>query len=279
MPKTIANYPEDEAFARFVAHANRQPMLEPAEEIALGEAVGLEKDDKLRPARDRLVNSHLRLVVKVARKFIGSGLPLQDLVQEGTLGLIAAAERFEPSKGRFATYAWWWIRESIRAYSVDNRRTIRIPTSRARQISALNATINSLSTEGKSPGLGEIAEKMGKSVKEIQDLLLFSREPISLNAFVGEGSAEVGDFIADENAIDAEEQLIQQDRVKNLLTLLEDLDDRERQVLILRFGLDGDGERTLEEIGSVFSVSKERIRQIEAKALGRLRDRGANRLA
>ncbi|MBK9141719.1 MAG: RNA polymerase sigma factor RpoD/SigA [Candidatus Melainabacteria bacterium] len=271
MSKEYKVAPQDEAFARYLGQIRQESMLTPEEERALGQAV-VNGGPGARRARDRLVSSHLRLVIKIARKFGGTGLPFEDLVQEGNVGLINAAERFDPGKGRFATYAWWWIRQAIRQYAIDNGRTIRIPTTRVREIQKLNATIKELSASGGTPTAEQVAASMGVDLETVHDLLLFSREPVSLNTNIGDGDTELGELVADVNAVDPEEAAIRANLVEVLRGVVETLPEREKHVLTLRFGLDGEGERTLEEVSHVYGVSRERIRQIEAKALGRIRD-------
>jgi len=268
--------PQDEAFARYLGHVRQESMLTPEEEQALGQAV-VNGGPGARRARDKLVSSHLRLVIKIAKKFGGTGLPFEDLVQEGNVGLIDAAERFDPGKGRFATYAWWWIRQAIRQYAIDNGRTIRIPTTRFREIQKLNATIKELSASGETPTADQVAVAMGVDLETVHDLLLFSREPVSLNTNIGDGDTELGELVADVNAVDPEEAVIQANLEEILRAGIDSLPEREKRVLTLRRGLNGEREHTLEEVGELYGLTRERIRQIEMRAIARIRDGSAGR--
>ena len=263
-------HPQDEALARYIQSTFKAPMLSREEEQALGEALS-RGGAEAKKARDRLVNTHLRMTVSMARKFLGYGLPLEDLIQEGSIGLIDAAERFEPGRGKFATYAWWYIRQAIRSYAIDNGRTIRVPVTQAKKITALNNKIKELTANfGRAPTDVEIASAMGIEIGDVHDLMLYSREPISLNMPIGDGESELAALIPDREAVNPEEALIRADEERHVREMVEKLPERERQVVTMRFGLDGEAERTLEEVSQVFDVSRERIRQIEVKALTRI---------
>jgi|AGTN01.2.fsa_nt_gi RNA polymerase sigma factor, sigma-70 family len=231
-------------------------------------------------ARDELINRHLRLALSCARKFSYTGVPYEDLVQEGNIGLIKAAGKFEVERGfRFVTYAAWWVRATVTEYIRDCGRTIRVPARKTELLIKMRRVLTELFKEGGKPSDIRVAEAMGISVEEVHDLMEWAHEPVSINVTIGEDSeTELGDLIADRNAVDPEAVLVEGDRNTYLAAALESLDEREREIVSARFGL-GDGEsQTLEELGNRFNVSRERIRQIEAKALDKLSKGGKARL-
>ena len=224
-------------------------------------------------SRSRLVLANSRLVVHLARRYVGRGVPLMDLIQEGNLGLMRAAEKFDYRRGyRFSTYATWWIRHGITRALADQARTIRMPVYLAAQVVRLSAMVGDLEQRlGRRPKADEIAARVGLSVARVRQLLGYAEAPLALNAKVGEeGDAELLDFIADPDAEPTEETAREMLR-RSIAQILGSLDPREAEILELRFGLYDGIERTLEEVGTLYGLTRERIRQIQANALRRLR--------
>lgn len=231
-------------------------------------------------ARDELINRHLRMALSCARKFAYTGVPYEDLVQEGNIGLIKAASKFEVERGfRFVTYAAWWVRATVTEYIRDCGRTIRVPAGKTELLIKMKKVLNELSKEGGKPSDIQVAEAMGISIEEVHDLMEWAHEPVSINITIGEdGDTELGDLLADRNAVDPEATLLEQDRNAHIESALACLNERERIIVSARFGL-GDGEsQTLEELGNRFNLTRERIRQIEAKALEKLAKGGKARI-
>ena len=254
----------------YLKEIGKVPLLSAEEEIEL--AKRMEKGDEA--AKKRLAEANLRLVVSIAKRYVGRGMLFLDLIQEGNLGLIKAVEKFDYRKGyKFSTYATWWIRQAITRAIADQARTIRIPVHMVETINKLIRVSRQLLQElGREPTPEEIAEEMDMPVDRVREILKISQEPVSLETPIGEEEdSHLGDFIQDDNvpvpADAAAFTLLKEQLVEVLGTLTE----REQKVLRLRFGLDDGRARTLEEVGKEFNVTRERIRQIEAKALRKLR--------
>ena len=254
----------------YLKEIGKVPLLSAEEEISLAQR--MEEGDQ--EAKKRLAEANLRLVVSIAKRYVGRGMLFLDLIQEGNLGLIKAVEKFDYRKGyKFSTYATWWIRQAITRAIADQARTIRIPVHMVETINKLIRVSRQLLQElGREPSPEEIAEEMNMPVERVREILKISQEPVSLETPIGEEEdSHLGDFIQDDNvpvpADAAAFTLLKEQLVEVLGTLTE----REQKVLRLRFGLDDGRARTLEEVGKEFNVTRERIRQIEAKALRKLR--------
>ncbi len=254
----------------YLKEIGKVPLLTAEEEIEL--AKRMENGDE--EAKKRLAEANLRLVVSIAKRYVGRGMLFLDLIQEGNLGLIKAVEKFDYTKGyKFSTYATWWIRQAITRAIADQARTIRIPVHMVETINKLIRVSRQLLQElGREPTPEEIAEEMNLPVDRVRDILKISQEPVSLETPIGEEEdSHLGDFIQDDNVPVPAEAAAFTLLKEQLVEVLETLTDREQKVLRLRFGLDDGRARTLEEVGKEFQVTRERIRQIEAKALRKLR--------
>ena len=246
------------------------PLLTVEEEVFLAQRI--EKGDE--QARQQLIEANLRLVVSIAKKYVGRGMSFLDLIQEGNMGLMKAVEKFDYKKGnKFSTYSTWWIRQAITRGIADTAKTIRVPVHMVETINKTLRTSRMLLQElGREPTNEEIAERMGMSVSKIDEILKTSRDPVSLDSPIGEEEdSQLGDFIKDESSLSPMDSASFSMLKEELDTAMDSLTDRERKVIRLRFGLDDGKTRTLEEVGREFDVTRERIRQIEAKALRKLR--------
>ncbi len=247
-------------------------LLTPEQEIELGKRM-MDGDES---AKQKLIESNLRLVVSIAKRFLGrTGMSFSDLIQEGNMGLIKAVERFDYRRGfHFSTYGTWWIRQAISRAMADQARTIRIPVHMVETINRLGRVTRTLWQKlGREPTDAEIAEAMGITEDKVGEIRKIALEPTSLETPTGEeGDSEFYDFVEDENAKSPSENVIQMMLKEQLLSVIETLTPREQKVIRLRYGLDDAHPRTLEEVGKEFNVTRERIRQIEAKALKKLRN-------
>jgi len=253
----------------YLKEIGRISLLTAQDEVYLAKRV--EKGDP--KSKERLINSNLRLVVSIAKKYVGRGLTLLDLIEEGNIGLMRAVEKFDWRKGyKFSTYATWWIRQAITRAIADQARTIRIPVHMVETINRFIRTSRKLMQElGREPTPEEVAKEMDIDPEKVREIIKVSQEPTSLEAPVGEEKdSTLGDFIPDEE-IRPEDQASVELLKSHLSEVLDTLNDREKKVLKLRFGLEDGRQRTLEEVGREFGVTRERIRQIEAKALRKLR--------
>ncbi|WP_031513356.1 RNA polymerase sigma factor RpoD [Desulfofalx alkaliphila] len=260
----------DDPVRMYLKEIGRVPLLTPEEEVAL--AKRMEEGDE--EAKRRLAEANLRLVVSIAKRYVGRGMLFLDLIQEGNLGLIKAVEKFDYRKGyKFSTYATWWIRQAITRAIADQARTIRIPVHMVETINKLIRVSRQLLQElGREPTPEEIAKEMDITEEKVREIMKIAQEPVSLETPIGEEEdSHLGDFIEDQDAKAPAEEASYTLLREQLDDVLHTLTDREQKVLRLRFGLDDGRARTLEEVGQKFGVTRERIRQIEAKTLRKLR--------
>ncbi len=264
------NIAVDDPVRMYLKEIGKVPLLTAEEEKEL--AKRMEEGDEY--AKQKLCEANLRLVVSIAKKYVGRGMLFLDLIQEGNLGLIKAVDKFDWTKGyKFSTYATWWIRQAITRSIADQARTIRIPVHMVETINKLiRVSRQLLQEEGREPTPDEIAAEMGISVEKVREILKIAQEPVSLETPIGEEEdSHLGDFIPDEDAPAPAEAAAFSMLKEQLVDVLGTLTEREQKVLKLRFGLEDGRARTLEEVGKKFDVTRERIRQIEAKALRKLR--------
>ena len=263
----------DDPVRMYLREIGRIKLLTADQEIDLARKI-IEGGNAGAIAKRKLVQANLRLVVSIAKKYVGRGMLFLDLIQEGNLGLIRAAEKFDHERGyKFSTYATWWIRQAITRAIADQARTIRIPVHMVETINKLKKVTRKLAQElSRKPTEDELAQEMNISIGKLREIIKVAQEPISFEAPIGkEEDSRLGDFIEDKDA-DAPAKTVAQELLReDLSEVLSGLSARERDVLRLRFGLDDGRQRTLEEVGQLFGVTRERIRQIEAKALRKLR--------
>lgn len=260
----------DDHVRMYLKEIGKVPLLSTDDEVELARLMS-EGDEA---AKKRLTEANLRLVVSIAKRYVGRGMLFLDLIQEGNLGLIKAVEKFDYSKGyKFSTYATWWIRQAITRAIADQARTIRIPVHMVETINKLIRVSRQLLQElGRDPQPEEIAKEMNMSVDKVREIMKIAQEPVSLETPIGEEEdSHLGDFIPDDDAPAPSELASFMLLKEQLMGVLDTLTSREEKVLRLRFGLDDGRPRTLEEVGKVFNVTRERIRQIEAKAVRKLR--------
>ena len=268
--KVDDSYSTDDPVRMFLKEIGKVPLLTAEEEVEL--AIRMSQGDE--EAKRRMTEANLRLVVSIAKRYVGRGMLFLDLIQEGNLGLIKAVEKFDYTKGyKFSTYATWWIRQAITRAIADQARTIRIPVHMVETINKVIRVSRQLLQElGHDPSAEEIAAEMGMPVEKVREILKIAQEPVSLETPIGEEEdSHLGDFIPDEDASEPSEAASFSLLKEQLMEVLDTLTPREKKVLELRFGIVDGRTRTLEEVGKEFNVTRERIRQIEAKALRKLR--------
>ena len=263
--------PERSTIKQYLAEIGKVPLLTPAEEIVLAKRI--KRGD--REARNHMIQANLRLVVKIAHDYKDFGLPLLDLISEGNIGLIKAVERFDPAKGgKLSTYAAWWIKQSIKRALANQSKTIRLPVHLVDKISKMRKVATALTEEfGREPTEEEIAIEMQIPVNKIAHMKSVSVRPASLDAPINdeEGGSPFGEIVGDENATSPYETLREKNIQGDLRDLLASLDEREARIIKLRFGIDGNNEMTLEEVGKLFNVTRERVRQLQNLAISKMR--------
>lgn len=274
-----ATYDEvaDDSVKLYLREIGKIPLLTAEEEYELAQKIinGTEKEKK--KAKDKMAESNMRLVVSIAKRYSGRGLDFLDLIQEGNTGLLRAVEKFDPDKGfKFSTYATWWIRQAITRAIADQARTIRIPVHMVETINKVLRTQRRLTQElNREPSTEEIAKAMGMEPEKIEYVMKIKQDIASLDASVGrdgeDDDSSLGDFIEDEDRVSPEDSAATQLLKEQIASILQTLTDREQKIIKMRFGIGGGKSHTLEEVGAEFSVTRERIRQIEAKALTKLR--------
>jgi RNA polymerase primary sigma factor len=271
--ESLGSVNSDDSVKIYLRQIGKIPLLTTEEELELAKKIQ-EKGDNF--AKDVLVNANLRLVVSIAKKYIGRGLSFLDLIQEGNVGLIKAAGRFDYRKGyKFSTYATWWIQQSITRAIADKARIIRLPIHMIDSISKIRKATLDLTTElGRTPTKQEIAYRLGLSVQKLTSIIKSAQSTISMDtpATSDEDSSKIADFIVDNSTITPDGRVSQDSMLEDIRNILNQLSQKERDVLILRYGLDNNGaKKTLDEIGTQYGVSRERIRQIETRAISKLK--------
>jgi RNA polymerase primary sigma factor len=263
--------------ARYLRQIGRGRLLTHEEEIDLGRRVR-EGDET---ARSKLVEKNLRLVIPVAKKYRGMGLPFGDLIQEGNTGLMRAADKFDPEKGfRFSTYATWWIRQAVQRAVADKGRTIRVPVHMGEKIRKMAQTYNELSTElTREPTDEEVGERLAWDVDRVKEVKSAIPDATSLNQllFSEEDSSELGDLVEDERESGTVDEVVRELEIRSLMESVEQLPERQRHVLVRRYGLDGEKPATLADLSEELEVSRERVRQVQREAERSLRDEGGHR--
>ena len=270
----------DDPVRLYLKEIGKYPLLTTEEEIALAKQIAEGTPEEQSAAKKNLSEANLRLVVSIAKRYVGRGMQFLDLIQEGNLGLIKAAEKFDYTKGyKFSTYATWWVRQAITRAIADQARTIRIPVHMVETINKLIRVNRQLAQElGRDPTPAEIAKEMGISESKVREIIKIAQEPVSLETPIGEEEdSHLGDFIEDENAPAPAEVASNAMMREQLQEVLHTLTPREEKVIRLRFGLEDGQAHTLEEVGKEFNVTRERIRQIEAKALRKIRHPGRSK--
>ena len=263
-------YQPDDPVRMYLKEIGKVRLLTAEEEVALAQRIEAGDEE----AKKRLTEANLRLVVSIAKRYVGRGMPLLDLIQEGNLGLLKAVEKFDHNKGcKFSTYATWWIRQAITRAIADQARTIRVPVHMVETINRVVRTSRQLLQElGREPTTAEIAKEMEMPVERVAEIMKLSQDPVSLETPVGEeDDSHLGDFISDDDKQEPQEATAQNLLREQLSDVMSTLTDRECKVLSMRFGLEDGRPRTLEEVGREFNGTRERIRQIEAKALRKMR--------
>jgi RNA polymerase primary sigma factor len=261
--------PSLDSLRQYLRAIGRVPLLRSEEEVALAKRI--ERGDMA--AKQHMVEANLRLVVSIAKGYIGRGLTLLDLIQEGSLGLIRAVEKFDYRRGyKFSTYATWWIRQAVTRALADKARTIRIPVHVVERLNKLtNAERALIQKLGREPSAAEIAAELGCSVREVREVLRVAQQPVSLEKPIGEeDDAALADFVEDVSSQSPFEVASESSRRENIARVLASLPQREREVIEMRYGIAGGRARTLEEVGLAFNITRERVRQIETRTLKRL---------
>ena len=271
--ESISSVNTDDSVKIYLQQIGKIPLLSHEEEVKIAKQI---KENNSEIAKSTLVNANLRLVVSIAKKYIGRGLSFLDLIQEGNIGLMKAAERFDYEKGyKFSTYATWWIQQSITRAIADKARVIRLPIHMIESLGKIRKATIYLTTElGRTPTKQEVAYKLGLSVSKLTSIIKSAQSTISIEtpANQKEDSTKIADYIVDETTIAPAERVSQENLFEDIQRMLKQLSPKERDILILRYGLDNNGEKkTLDEIVSQYGVSRERIRQIENRAISKLK--------
>lgn len=271
--ENLSSINTDDSVRIYLQQIGKIPLLTTEEELKIAQKIQ-EEDSEI--AKNMLVNANLRLVVSIAKKYIGRGLSFLDLIQEGNMGLMKAAERFDYTKGyKFSTYATWWVQQAITRAIADKARIIRLPIHMIESLSKIRKTTIDLTTElGRVPTKQEIAYRLGLTVNKLTSLVKSAQSTISIEAPANqkEDSTKIADYIVDESTITPDSRVSQENLFEDIRKMLSQLSPKERDVLILRYGLDNNGaKKTLDEIGTQYGVSRERIRQIENRAISKLK--------